>query len=449
MQRSLRYIKALVTGKRFRSLFAESWEMGWPLICVMLFEFLVSITDVYIAGRFGKEVQGAVGFVSQIYFIFVVLANAITMGTVSVVSKLSGSGNCEKFSDAVWTVIVSVCVSGTMLAGVGWLLAPAGISATNIPSEIKAVAVPFVKIYFAGLIFHYILINTNGLLRAVKRAKRSLVTMGIIAALNIALNFFFLYYTDLSFRGIAIATVISYFIGAVLNIPPILSMLESTRHFSRDILSRVIAIGWPSLVLQISWQLGSVVMFLILGALPENRTETIAAFTNGLRIESAIFLPAYALNMSAAAIAGNLLGEKRQRDAYFSGAVTAALGAGVIILLSAAVILNARTLSSLLSPNPLVVSESIRYLIIQMAAEPFMAVLVILSGALNGAGDTRGVMMIVTGSLWLVRIPCAYIFAVVLGFGPAAVWIAMDIDIFVRLFLTVRRYRRRRWIENA
>ena len=76
-----------------------------------------------------------------------------------------------------------------------------------------------------------------------------------------------------------------------------------------------------------------------------------------------------------------------------------------------------------------------------------MAVLVILSGALNGAGDTRGVMMIVTGSLWLVRIPLSYIFAVTLGFGPAAVWIAMDIDILFRLMLTVRRYRRRRWIH--
>jgi putative MATE family efflux protein len=440
-------ITHLLQSRRFRSLLKESWAMSWPLILVMLFEFLVSITDVWVAGKFGKEVQGAVGFVSQIYFVFVVLANAITMGTVSVVSKFYGSGDRHGFASAVRTVMTSVFVSGIVLAAAGMLLAPGAVGAAGIPSEIRSIAVPFVKIYFTGLIFHYLLINSNGILRATKRAKRSLVTMAAVAAINIALNLIFLHYTDLSYRGIALSTVISFMIGACLNLPPVLRMASQGGQFSRDILTRVLSVGWPSLVLQISWQLGSVVMFLILGALPEYRTETIAAFTNGLRIEAAIFLPAYAMNMSAAAIIGNLIGEGRSKDAYYSGFVTAAIGTAVIILMSALVILNARSLSSFLSSSNLVIDESVRYLIIQMAVEPFMAVLVILSGALNGAGDTRGVMLIVSGSLWLVRIPLSYLFAVHFGFGPTAVWIAMDLDILLRLILTVHRYRRRRWIH--
>lgn len=440
-------IRHLLRSERFKTLFRESWGMSWPLILVMLFEFLVSITDVWVAGKFGKEVQGAVGFVSQVYFVFAVLANAVTMGTVSVVSKFRGSGDAYGFSSAVRTVLVSVFVSGTVLAAAGIFIAPRAIAVSHIPYEIREVAVPFVEIYFTGLIFHYILINSNGILRAAKRAKRSLVTMGLVAALNIALNLCFWRFTDLSFRGIALSTVISFALGAALNLPPVLRMASEGGAFSRSILKRILSIGWPNLVLQISWQIGSVVMFLILGSLAENRTETIAAFTNGLRIESAIFLPAYALNMSAAAVIGNLLGEGRYKDAYYSGFVTAAIGTAVIVIMSVLVIINARTLSSFLSDNTLVVNESVRYLVIQMAAEPFMAVLVILSGALNGAGDTRGVMMIVTGSLWLVRIPLSYLFAVKLGFGPAAVWIAMDVDILFRLMLTVRRYRRRRWIH--
>jgi putative MATE family efflux protein len=421
--------------------------MSWPLILVMLFEFLVSITDVYIAGKFGKEVQGAVGFVGQIYFVFVVLANALTMGTVSVVSKFYGSGDRHGFASAVRTVIISVFVSGVALTIAGYAIAPKAIASAGIPAEIRAVAIPFVKIYFAGLLFHYLLINSNGVFRATKRVKRTLLTMAIVASVNIALNFFFLYKTSLSYKGIAVSTAASYTLGALINIPAILGMIAEGGNFSFILLKRIVSIGWPSLILQLSWQLGSVVMFLILGSLPEYKTETIAAFTNGLRIESAIFLPAYALNMSAAAIIGNLIGEKRQKDAYYSGFVTAGIGTAVILVLSILVIANAGHLSSFLSNSPIVVKESIRYLIIQMAAEPFMAVLVILSGALNGAGDTKGVMMIVTGSLWLVRIPLSYLFAVHFGFGPVAVWIAMDLDIMLRLLLTVRRYRLRRWIH--
>ena len=440
-------IRRLLRSSRFHTLAKESWSMSWPLILVMLFEFLVAITDVWVAGKFGKEVQAAVGFTSQIYFVFVVLANAITMGTVSVVSKMYGRGDRHGFSSAVRTVMLSVFISGIVLAAAGLIIAPATISSAHIPSEIRNIAVPFVKIYFSGLIFHYLLINSNGVLRAAKRSRRSLVTMAVVAAVNIALNLLFLHTTHLSFRGIAISTAVSYMIGAMINLPPVLTMAAGGA-FSKGLLKRVVSIGWPSLILQVSWQLGSVVMFLILGSLPDHRTETIAAFTNGLRIESAIFLPAYALNMSAAAIIGNLIGEGRHKDAYYSGFVTAALGTAVILMMSVLVIMNAESLSSFLSNNHLVVRESVRYLIIQMAAEPFMAVLVILSGALNGGGDTRGVMMIVTGSLWLVRIPLSYIFAVHFGFGPAAVWIAMDVDILFRLGLTVRRYRRRRWIHE-
>jgi hypothetical protein len=59
---------------------------------IMLFEFLISLTDVYITGKVGKEIQGAYGFVIQICFIFFVGANALTVGTVSVVSRWFAAG---------------------------------------------------------------------------------------------------------------------------------------------------------------------------------------------------------------------------------------------------------------------------------------------------------------------------------------------------------------------
>ena len=198
------YIKKLMASKRFRSLFRDAWSMGWPLICVMLFEFLIAITDVYIAGKIGKEVQGAVGFVNQVYFVFIVFANAITMGTVSIVSKLHGSREMKSFSTAIYTVILSVIVSGLFIFILAYAITPYAIQFSSVPLPIKQIAVPFVKIYLAGLFFHYFLINSNGLLRATRQVKRSLVTMTIIMIVNIALNFIFLYHTSLGFRGIAL-----------------------------------------------------------------------------------------------------------------------------------------------------------------------------------------------------------------------------------------------------
>ena len=53
---------------------------------IMFFEFVIGLTDVFVAGRVGKDIQAAYGFVIQFYFIFIVVANALTVGTVSVVS---------------------------------------------------------------------------------------------------------------------------------------------------------------------------------------------------------------------------------------------------------------------------------------------------------------------------------------------------------------------------
>jgi len=45
----------------------------------MFFEFLIGLTDVYIAGKVSKEIQATYGFVIQLYFIFIVIGNALTV----------------------------------------------------------------------------------------------------------------------------------------------------------------------------------------------------------------------------------------------------------------------------------------------------------------------------------------------------------------------------------
>jgi Na+-driven multidrug efflux pump len=96
-----------------------------------------------------------------------------------------------------------------------------------------------------------------------------------------------------------------------------------------------------------------------------------------------------------------------------------------------------------------VAEESVRYLYISMASEPFMAWAVIIGGALNGAGDTKGVMRIVLASQWLVRLPMAYLLAVFMEMGPSAVWWSMNASIFVHSVLISIRYFRKGWLTNA
>jgi putative MATE family efflux protein len=420
--------------------------VSWPLTLIMVFEFLIGLTDVYIAGRISKDIQATYGFVIQLYFILIVIANALTVGTVSVVSRLYTSGNRIELNKAVFSSMITSSGAGFVLAVAGIFLSPTIIKYLNIPEELKHFAASFIEIYAMGLLFHYLLINGNGILRSCQMVKRSLKTMALVCGVNIALNFFLVFHTPLGFRGIAAATASSVFIGSMINLAYIRDIMIGVRNVSLTLVRKMIDIGWPIGLLQILWQLGSMVLYLILSVLPEHRVEILAALTTGLRIESVIYLPVFGFNMANAVIIGNMLGEKRKEDAFRSGFVTAAIGVLVVVIMVILVIFNARWIASFLSKDAIVIRETIKYIYISMISEPFMAWGIILGGGLNGAGDTRSVLLRVALSIWLVRVPLAYTLVVFFGFGPASVWWSMNISQFVQAFVMSKRYFSREWL---
>lgn len=154
----------------FRRYLKNSWSNSWPIILIMFFEFLIGITDVYIAGKISKEIQASIGFVSQLYFILIVIGNAFTMGVVAISSKLY-TGNRDEFYRMVYTAIVSIFIISIILTIVAVSSNNHIINLINAPQQIKPYILEFLKIYSYMIFFHYILIVTNGILRSSKRIK--------------------------------------------------------------------------------------------------------------------------------------------------------------------------------------------------------------------------------------------------------------------------------------
>ena len=438
-------IERIFREEKMLKLFRQSWAMSWPMTLVMFFIFLIGLTDVYVAGRISKEIQAAYGLASQIYFILSIIVFALTVGAVSLVSRLYTSGKKEEFVAAVDSTLAVALASGLVFTIIGFVFSSTIINALNVPDILKGYAAPLLRIYSIGLIFSYFLISSNGILRASGLIRSSMVTMAIVCVINAILNFVLAFQTPLGFQGIAAATVISTFVGCCMNLFFLRTRVTSLFKFSIPAVKAIVRIGWPAGLMQVLWQLGAMVLFLILAVLPRHNIEIMAAFTNGLKIESAIFLPAFAFNMANAVVVGNLLGEKKEDDAFLIGIVTVGFGVIVVLLMTVLVMVNARFVASLLSPNEIVVNECVRYIYIALLCEPVMAWGVILAGALNGAGDTKGVMWIVGLSVWLVRLPASYLFAVVLGMGATGVWWSMNLSLIFQALLLSRRYLKRKW----
>ena len=77
--------------------------------------------------------------------------------------------------------------------------------------------------------------------------------------------------------------------------------------------------------------------------------------------------------------------------------------------------------------------------------QPLLAGTMIFAGGLRGAGDTRWPMAVTGASIWLIRLPLAYLLALVLGWGLLGAWGALALDMSLRGLLNFLRFRSGRW----
>jgi MATE family multidrug resistance protein len=440
----------LTTG----GLWPTIWQLSWPMLLIMLFNFMVGFADIYVAGLINPQVQAAIGFISQLYFLLIIVANAISIGTVALVSRNIGSGDFARaIANAKQSLIFGFFVAVTLTIA-SLVFSRQIIAAAGFPPQIRAIGEAFLRIFAFALGPNYLLIISNAVFRATGEVKKPLLTMLVFSAINIMGDFALVFgippLPKLGYIGIALSTAIAATLGMLMNF--VLFSLRRWRALYRRPWTISIAsiktianLGWPAALLQIAWNAGSIVLYNILGRLGTASITALASLTNGLRIEAIIFLPAFAFNMAASVLVGQNLGADKPERAAIVGWKIAWVGVIFISVISVSIFIGAGYLASLLTKQPAVLAETTRYLRIMMFSEPFMALSLILGGGLQGAGDTKGNMWVIVISMWLIRLPLAFVLALVLRYGAVGVWVAMITSMTVQGILMARRFHQGQW----
>jgi len=297
-------------------------------------------------------------------------------------------------------------------------------------------------------------ILANAVFRAGGEVRLTLVTMTLVSLLNVGLDFLLVFglpgFQGMGYRGIALATALSMGVGMILcvalfRISLWRDIFRGGWRISSGLVKRIFRLSWPAALIQISWSIGNIIIYNILSRLEAGSITGMAAFTNGLRIEAVIYLPVFALHSAASVLTGQNLGAGGPERAEKVGWKISLSGVAFVSLMALPVFIWATDVASLIAQDQAVLEETSRYLRVMMLSEPFMAMSVILGGALMGAGDTRGAMSVIVFSLWVIRIPLAYVLAVSAGYGAVGIWAAMVISmVFQGITMTVR-FRRGAW----
>ncbi len=430
-----------------------------PQLLMLLCQFVVGMTDVWAGGRIGSAVQASIGMITQCQMMLMILCMATVSGAVAAVSQSLGAGKLDRARRYVGLVCAAGLGAGALLALGFYGLREPFLRLLQTPEDIMPTASVFFNATMWAMPGHYGMTIGAALFRSAQSVLLPLyVGMGV-ALLNVAgdLGFGLGWWGLPAFgaEGLAWTTCVSVNLGALI----LLGLLRRERLLTRQSLPRwrwarrgavyLLKVGGPALVTSALWQTGYLVLYMITASLPSGSVSALAGLTAGLRVEALLFLPATAFNMTASVLVGHCLGEGDKAEARRLAVTILVIGCVSMSVVGACLWPLRWALATFITPDPAVQEATVAYLSYNFASVPFTVASVILAGVFNGAGATVYPMWAFSISIWLVRLPLAWLFGHRLWMTASGVFMAMLVSQMVQALTLVWVLRCRDWSRFA
>jgi putative MATE family efflux protein len=443
--------------------------LALPVLAEQLLGVMVGYVDMILTGHLLHTDAhiAAMGSLAYLLWLLNSLFAAAAIGATAVVARLVGEGKLPLAAHASNQALLVGLLSSipiTLLYLLGGETLSRWLQLDAVAAELAgrylfiiALAVPLIAVQRVGI----------ASLRGAGDTISGMVAMVLVNVVNLVVGLVLVTgwgpFPNLGWDGLAIGTAVGNAVGGVLILAYLVAgraglplSLDALRP-DMPMIRRLLRVGIPGGIDTLSILLCHLWYLSIINAVS---TLDAAAHGLGVRIESLAYLPGTAFQVAAATIAGQALGAADPLRARH-GVWMATLVGGA--LMTAAGVLFAFTpdvfaLLFLGTTESPVASLTIFLLKIVAMAMPALAVVMILSGALRGAGDTRVPLLITFAGYLLLRIPAAYLLAwdeiplplvdITLhgaGWGAAGAWIAMVVDIYLRASLVLWRFTHGGW----
>lgn len=381
----------------------------FPIVLGTFFQQLYNTADAIIVGKaVGKEALAAVGgstgtLINLLVGFFVGLAS----GASVIIAQLFGARQAQDVSRAVHTTIALALSSGALLTAVGLLCAGGILDMMGTPQEVMAYALPYLNIYFLGMIPQLVYNIGSGVLRAVGDSRRPMLFLICAALTNIVLDILLVLGLEMGVRGAAIATVLSQVVSAVLILDSLCHAQPVYRlHFRRirfhgDMLARIVRIGLPAGLQSVMYSLSNMI---IQASVNGFGTDVMAAWTAYGKIDGLYWMMVSAFGVSITTFAGQNFGARRYDRMRRSVRVCLGMAAGVTVFMTALILAVGRPMLGMFTDDAHVVETGMS--IIRLIVPTWITYLCIeiLSGAMRGAGDSLMPTLMTLTGVCLMRV---------------------------------------------
>jgi putative MATE family efflux protein len=423
-----------------------------PMILEMVMESLFAVIDVFFVAKIGTQAIATVGLTESVLTIVYSVAIGLSTAATALVSRRVGEENRRGASQVVGQVIL-VSITLAVLMGVpGFLFAKDILRLMGGDAQLIANGAGFTRMIFASAPAIVLLYTLSGCLRGAGDASVAMRSLWLANGFNIVLCPVFIFgfgpIPALGVMGSAVATTIGRTVGMLYqlyslmrsggNIQVTRTDLKPNTDLIRNLLS--LAVGGTSQFL-----VGSASWIFLTRILSAFGSDVVAGYTIAIRIIVFTILPSWGLANAAATLVGQNLGAGEPDRAETSAWRAAFCNMLFLATVGAGFFLWATDIVGFFDRNEQVVTIAVQCLRVFCLGYLFMAYGMVLSQALNGAGDTRTPTLINIVCFWIVEIPLAYILANQLNWGPPGVFWSVAISETLLAFIAIWVFRRGRW----
>ena len=447
LQRQARKMKDLTSGNEGRLIL----NFAFPMLLGNLFQQLYHVVDSIVVGRhLGTEALAAVGASFPIIFILISLIVGIASGSTIIIAQYFGAKDMDRVRRATDTMFIFLFFASLIVTVAGILLSEEIFQLLGLPADVMPQAKTYLNIFLLGTLPSFGYNGVSAVLRGLGDSKTPLYFLIFSTLLNVGLVILFVIVFEWGIAGAATATVVSvtagFLVAAIyLNRAHSIIRIRLTNiHFDRTLFLQSIRIGLPSGLQQTFVSLG---MAALLGIVNRFGTNVLAGYTVAGRIDSFAAIPSMIFSQALSVFVGQNLGANKPERVRTGFKATLFMSLIYSIIVSLVIIFFGRQITGQFTNDPEVIRIGSEYLVIISSFYVVFSTMFTINGVLRGAGDTLVPMFISLFSLWIIRVPVAYILSK--HINETGIWWSIPIGWIIGTAIYYLYYLTGRWRDKV
>ena len=419
--------------------------LSLPIMLTNLIQTMYNLTDTYFLSKLGAVEVASMTLAWPVVFLQLALGVGIGIAGTTLISQNIGANKIDEAKKIAGQLVVFGMGFSILLGISGVISTPYILKIMGATGSIYDNAYIYLILIVGGAPLMY----ASFIYSAIKQGEGDTVSPMILSLISVTINIIldpiFIFYLDLGIKGAALATLLARAIMLfyvvyqlfIRDTPMRLRLKNLKPEF--NYIKEITRLGIPASIGQATIAMG----FVVLNSFVNTYGElTLAAFGIGNRINGLIVMPAMGIGGAVSSIVGQNIGNdnvKRVKECVFKSSI---LGAIFSVIGSTIFGLWGSNIVRFFSTNKDIVylgNEYLKYISLSLIG---LAILPIITGALQGVGQTKKAMYLSMSRLWVFRLPALLILPYFIGKTEKVIWYAMASSNIVAMLVAIYFYKR-------